>query len=99
MMKIKILDVDGKCINSVYTYEEYVQRFPEPTAEYGHRDYFDIYSAKYKKEPQIYDTNVTALINSLGFRDWEEDSQGRFSFVWRDDQERKEIFDKLKQFI
>lgn len=40
MCKVKIFDVEDNEIT--YSYEEYVKRFPEATAEYGHRDYFDI---------------------------------------------------------
>ena len=37
MCKVKIFDVEGNEIT--YSYEEYVERFPKATTEYGHRDY------------------------------------------------------------
>lgn len=97
MCKVKIFDVEGNEIT--YSYEEYVERFPEATAEYGHRDYFDIWDSKYGDEcPEIFDSQIEELISSTFPWDkweWEEDTECRFSFEWKTEEEREELFNKI----
>lgn len=99
MCKVRIIDVFGDEIT--YSYTEYVKKFPEPTAEYGHRDYYEIFDAKYSKNPEVYNPIIQKLIKTLGFDlfNFEEDAEGIFSFEWNTDIERKNIFKKLQSLL
>lgn len=94
-MKIVLEDHEGNNLHDLL-FQEYCITYPNPTAEYGHRDYFVIYNAKYTTDPQIYDKEVLNLIKSLEFSDWEEDVEGLFSFEWKNLKEREKIFNTLK---
>lgn len=99
MSKIKIIDILGDEIT--YSYTEYVKKFPEPTAEYGHRDYYEIFDAKYSKNPEVYNPTVQELIEAsvLDLFNFEEDAEGVFSFEWNTNAEREEIFNNLQSLL
>lgn len=94
-LKIVLQDYAGNNLKNT-SFQDYQANYPFPTAEYGHRDYFIIFNSKYSTDPEIYDTEITQLITSLGFEDVEEDAEGLFSFGWNDLVEREKIFNKLK---